>query len=107
MDNCRSQCYDNAAVVSGHISGVQKLIIDKNLKSIFTNCDNHSLNLCGVHASHEEPELVTFLAAVERLWTFFRAQLYDGQPYDGQQESETRRSARADAVAVVYKNILN
>ena len=70
LDNCRSQCYDNAAVMSGHISGVQKLITDKNLKSIFTNCDNHSLKLYGVDASHEELELATIFAA-ERLWTFF------------------------------------
>lgn len=70
LDNCRSQCYDNAAVMSGHISGVQKLITDQNLKSIFTNCDNHSLKLYGVDASHEELELATIFAA-ERLWTFF------------------------------------
>ena len=63
LDNCRSQCYDNAAVMSGHISGVQKLITDKNLKSIFTNCDNHRLKLCGVDASHEELELATIFAA--------------------------------------------
>ena len=30
LDNCRSQCYDNVAVVLGHISGVQKFITDKN-----------------------------------------------------------------------------
>ena len=53
--------------MSDHISSVQKLIIN----FIFTNCDNHNLNLCRVHASHEEPELATFFAAVERLWTFF------------------------------------
>ena len=29
LDNCRSQCYDKAAVMSGHISGVQKLILTK------------------------------------------------------------------------------
>ena len=57
--------------MSGHISGVQKLIIDKNPKSVFTNWDNHNLNLCGAYASHEEAELATFFAAVECLWTFF------------------------------------
>ena len=71
LDNCRSQCYDNAALMSGHISSVKTLIIDKIPKSIFTNCYNHSLNLCVVHASHVEPEYSTFFAAVERLWTLF------------------------------------
>ena len=60
LENCRSQCYDNAAVMSGHVSGVQKRILDQNSKTIYTNCDNHSLNFCGVHASHVEPELATF-----------------------------------------------
>ena len=40
LDNCRFQFYDNATAMSGHISGVQKLIIDKNPRSIFTNCDS-------------------------------------------------------------------
>ena len=67
LDNCRCQCCDNAAATSDHISGVQKLITDKkNPKSAFTNCDNHSLNLCGVHASHEQPKLAAFFAYFER-----------------------------------------
>ena len=95
--------------MSGHTSGVQKLIVDKNPKFIFTNCDTHNLNLCGVHVSYEEPELATVFAAVERLWTFFShstlrwASLNKKLKYYAKQESETRWSARADAVEVVYK----
>ena len=29
LENCRCQCCDNAAVMSGHVSGVQKRITDK------------------------------------------------------------------------------
>ena len=71
LNNCQSQCDDNAVLMSGHISGVQKFIRDKNPKSIFTDCDNHSFNLWGVYASHVEPELATFFAAVERLCLIF------------------------------------
>ncbi|RLU18344.1 hypothetical protein DMN91_008701 [Ooceraea biroi] len=46
--DCRSQCYDNAAVMEGHKSGVSQRIKEKNNLAMFVNCDNHSLNLVGV-----------------------------------------------------------
>ena len=110
LADCRSQCYDNASVMSGHVSGVQKRILGQNPKALYTNCDNHSLNLCGVHASNVEPELATFFDAVERLWTFFSRSssrwsiLKEALGCLIKQECETRWSARAGAVEVIYKN---
>ena len=76
LDNCRSQCYGNA----GHKLRVRKLITDKNPKSLFTNCDNHSLNLCCVHASHEKSlNLQPFSQLLSVFVHFSRAQIYDGQ----------------------------
>ena len=40
LSDCCSQCYDNAAVMTGHISGLQQRILAKNPKAIFINCDN-------------------------------------------------------------------
>ena len=40
LADCRSQCYDNAAVMSGHLSGGQKRIMDRKPWAIFVNCDN-------------------------------------------------------------------
>ena len=51
IENCRLQCYDNAAVMAGHRNGVQQRIYEKNKQAVFVNCDNHSLNLLGVHAA--------------------------------------------------------
>ncbi|XP_065653051.1 uncharacterized protein LOC136080363 [Hydra vulgaris] len=48
VENCRSQCYDIAAVIAGHKSGVHQRIKKKNNLAIFVNCDNHCLNLVGV-----------------------------------------------------------
>ena len=51
IENSRSQCYDNAAVMAGRRNGVQQRIYEKNKQAVFVNCDNHSLNLVGVHAA--------------------------------------------------------
>ena len=51
IENCRSQCYDNAAVMAEHRNRVQQRIYKKNKQAVFVNCDNHSLNLVGVHAA--------------------------------------------------------
>ena len=51
FDDCRSQMYDNAAVMSGHLIGVEARLVDKNPKAIFVNCDNHSLNHARMQAA--------------------------------------------------------
>jgi len=43
--NCRDQCYDGAASMSGKLTGVQKKICDIQPKALFVHCMNHSLNL--------------------------------------------------------------
>ena len=57
----RSQCYDNAAVMTGHISGLQHRICARNHRALFINCDNHSLNLPRVHSAKQDPVVITFL----------------------------------------------
>jgi hypothetical protein len=42
--DCHAQMYDNAAVMSGRISGVQTRLRERNAKAVFINCDNYSLN---------------------------------------------------------------
>ena len=66
-----SVCYDNAAVMSAHISGVQKRILDKNPLALFLNSDNHSLNLSSVHAATRDTLAVTFFSTVDGVYTFF------------------------------------
>lgn len=45
FENVRELCFDGAATMSGHRSGVQKRISDVQSKSIFIHCSNHSLDL--------------------------------------------------------------
>jgi len=43
--NCRGQCYDGAATMSGKLTGLQTRICDIHTKALFVHCMNHSLNL--------------------------------------------------------------
>ncbi|XP_066944544.1 52 kDa repressor of the inhibitor of the protein kinase-like [Macrobrachium rosenbergii] len=101
---CRSQCYDNAIVMAGHKSGVQQRIIEKNSKAVFVICDNHSLNLAGIHAASEESVTVTFFGTLDALYNFFSRstmrwdKLRKAMPITLKSESETRWSAREEAV---------
>lgn len=45
VSNMRGQCYDGAANMSGHISGVQRRIREVAPKAFFVHCLGHNLNL--------------------------------------------------------------
>ncbi|XP_028968387.1 uncharacterized protein LOC100903808 [Galendromus occidentalis] len=109
--NCRSQCYDNAAVMAGHRSGVNQRLLEKNGLALFVNCDNHSLNLAGLHSARSEPAMISFFATIEALYAFFSRstlrweKLKKTIPVGLKRESETRWSSRSDAVKVVSTHV--
>lgn len=111
LADCRLQCYDNAAVMSGHISGLQQRICAKNHRALFVNCDNHSLNLAGVHAAKQDAVVVTFFGVVESIYVFFARstirwdELRKVVPITVKRESETRWSARSEAVKAMYEGL--
>ena len=45
FQNCRSQGYDGAGAVSGHINRLSVLILRDNSKALYTYCAIHRLNL--------------------------------------------------------------
>ncbi|EFA12671.1 52 kDa repressor of the inhibitor of the protein kinase-like Protein [Tribolium castaneum] len=109
IQNCRGQAYDNAAVMAGQHTGVQKRIKEINPKVEFVACTNHSLNLAGVHAASVAVNSVTFFGTMERLFLFFSSSthrwdvLTSATGQDVKRLIETRWSARGDAVSVVRK----
>ncbi|XP_065651052.1 uncharacterized protein LOC136079254 [Hydra vulgaris] len=111
VENCRSQCYDNAAVMAGHKSGVHQRIKKKNNLAIFVNCDNHSPNLVGVHAAKEEVIMVTFFGTIDALYVFFSRstqrwqKLKDAVPISLKSDSDTRQSAKTESVKPVHTYI--
>ena len=110
IKNCRGQAYDNAAVMAGQHSGVQKRIKEINPKAEFVACTNHSLNLAGVHAASVAVNSVTFFGTVERVFTFFSSSTHRWDVLSSvigqgvKRIIETRWSARGDAVSVVKRH---
>ncbi|XP_053119697.1 52 kDa repressor of the inhibitor of the protein kinase-like [Hemicordylus capensis] len=108
---CRSQCYDNAAVMAGYRSGVAQRIREKNNLAVFVNCDNHSLNLVGVHAAQEDVKMVTFFGTIDSIYVFFSRstqrwqRLKNAMPVSLKSESETRWSSRTEAVKPVNNHL--
>ena len=111
LADCRAQCYDNAAVMAGHISGLQQQICDRNNRALFVNCDNHSLNLAGVHSAKQDPVVVTFFGTLENIYSFFShstirwEELKRVLPITVKQESATRWSARLEAVKAIFEKL--
>lgn len=94
--------------MSGHISGVQARLLERNSKAVFINCDNHSLNLAGVHAAKVDPSIVTFFGTIEQTYDFFSSSTSRWTKMESRlkscsvkRESSTRWSAREDAVRIV------
>ena len=54
-------------------TGVQQRIKETNLLAEFVPCNNHSLNLPGVHAASASVSMVTFFGTVQRCFYFFTA----------------------------------
>ncbi|XP_053155626.1 uncharacterized protein LOC128346396 isoform X1 [Hemicordylus capensis] len=111
LQDCQSQCYDNAAVMAGHRSGVSQRILDKNNLAVFVNCDNHSLNLVGVHAAKQDVMMVTFFGTLDAIYVFFSRstqcweKLRNAMPVSVKSESETRWSSRMEAVKPVNNHL--
>ncbi|KAL5517613.1 hypothetical protein EMCRGX_G003195 [Ephydatia muelleri] len=105
--DCRAQMYDNAAVMSGSISGVQTRLRERNPKAVFINCDNHSLNLAGVHAASVDPTIITFFGTVQEVYSFFSGsttrwkKMSEMLDLTVKKESDTRWSSREAAVRAI------
>lgn len=107
---CRSQGYDNAAVMSGIHGGVQAIIKEKNNKAIFIGCIDHSINLCGQHSFAQNVTCVAFFGAVETIFNFFSTStsrwevLLNHSKPSVKRLSTTRWSAHYGAVKVLAEN---
>ena len=107
VDECRSLCCNNAAVLSGHISGVQQRILERNPRALFVSCDNHNLNVARVHSASQEPLAVTFFGTIETVYLFFACSILRWEKLKQavsitiKRESENRWSARVEAVKAI------
>lgn len=110
VQDCRGQAYDNAAVMAGHLSGVQKRIREVNPNARFVSCTNHSLNLAALHAASSSTNSLTFFGTVDRIFVFFSSSTYRWQSLKAASATvkrviDTRWSARGDAVKALKAHL--
>ena len=65
IDHCRGQAYDNASVMAGVLTRVQQRIEETNPLAEVVPCNDHSLNLLGVHAASASVPAVTIFGTVQ------------------------------------------
>lgn len=72
ISKCRGQCYDGAANVSGHITGLQRRIIDVEPRAIFVHCTAHTLNLVVQNTVQNINKVRDFLAVLRSMISFVK-----------------------------------
>lgn len=65
-----AQCYDGAAVMKGHRSGVQCRLREAFPLAAYVHCANHSLQLALVQASSVVPEANSFFSLLNGIYDF-------------------------------------
>jgi hypothetical protein len=71
IDDIRGQGYDNGSNMKGKERGVQKRLLDINLKAFYTPCGCHSLNLVLCDIANSCPKTISFFGIVQRIYTLF------------------------------------
>ena len=110
---CRSRSYDNSSNMSGIYSGVQTRFKEINKLAEWVPCAAHSLNLVGSVAVEACTEAVNFFGVLQSIYNFFSASPkrwsiltgnLENKAYVVQSVSDTRWSARSDAMRALFKN---
>ena len=72
ITDCRGQCYDGAANMSGHVSGLQSLVREQEQRALYVHCRAHSLNLVAQDSVDNNPEIRNTMALVQKFVAFAR-----------------------------------
>lgn len=72
IENCRGQCYDGAANVSGAITGLQSRIKELEPRAIYVHCAAHTLNLVVQDSMQNITEVRDFLVVIRDLISFVK-----------------------------------
>lgn len=120
ISNCRGQCYDNAANMSGTYSGLQARIRQINPLAEWVPCAAHTLNLVGINSVNSCFQTDEFFSLVQALFNFASKSTSRWQtitsglaPNDNtrietlKSLSDTRWSAHASATKALHQNYGN
>ena len=98
LNDCPGQAYDNAAVMSGEQTGVEKRILEINPQVQFTNYKNHSLNLACVHAAEVHPTVDTFFGIADKIFVFYSSSTTLWEVLKSKVKKQSRSIRRPDGV---------
>jgi len=70
--DCRGQCYDGAANMSGSIKGLQTLIRDRENRALYVHCRAHTLNLVAQDCVENLAEIRNAMNLVQKFVAFAR-----------------------------------
>ncbi|GBO04649.1 hypothetical protein AVEN_224528-1 [Araneus ventricosus] len=114
LKNSRGQTYDNASNISGRYTGLQARLKELCKTATYVPCDTHTLNLIGNCAAEACTPAVSyfdfiqmvfvFFSSSTRRWNFLQKNLQDSDMKNVKRISDTRWSARGDAVAALNLN---
>ena len=71
VDDVRGQGYDNGSNMKGKHQGVQKRLLEINLRALYMPCACHSLNLTLCDMEHSCVKAVSFFGIVQRIYSLF------------------------------------
>ena len=112
ISNCRGQDYDNGSNMSGCYNGCQSHILNENPTAIYVPRATHSLNLCGVNAVSCCTTVIKYFGILQKTYNLFSSgpgrweilkECLAGSSVHSL--SQTRWSARIDAVKAFAKNL--
>ncbi|XP_020266691.1 zinc finger MYM-type protein 1-like [Asparagus officinalis] len=71
VDDIRGQGYDNGSNIKGKHQGVQKRLLEINLRALYMPCACHSLNLTLSDMAHSCVKAISFFGVVQRIYSLF------------------------------------
>ncbi|KAL5127883.1 Zinc finger MYM-type protein 1 [Glycine soja] len=71
IDDIRGQGYDNGSNMKGKNQGVQRRLLDINLRAFYTSCGCHNLNLVLCDMASSSPRAISFVRVLQRIYSLF------------------------------------
>ena len=71
IQQCVSQCYNGASVMSGHLSGIRRLMTEMVPGCFYIHCNAHKMNLCIVDCVKGIGKVADFFEVLQRLVYIF------------------------------------
>ena len=117
INNCISQCYDGASVMSGCNTGVRTRITNVNPAAVYIHCHAHQLNLVLVDSCKKLDHALDFFSLLESPYVFIASSVPHAAFVDKQKElrfpreislkplSDTRWSCRYSSIKAVMTTL--